>query len=255
MDMLVSLSQAAPEVPAASTAALTAGTAGHYSCGMIRTTTRAALFALVLIGAGAGGATGSAFAEPAPQAPEPVLATEAQAPVQTGGRAADLVLDALSMLGVRYHYGGAHRATGFDCSGFVRDVYQRTLGLVLPHNAAQQSREGEKVAEDQLRPGDLVFFHTLRRAFSHVGIYIGNGQFIHAPRPGQRVQIESMASPYWARRFVGARRLIQHAADALVPSAQAEPVPTETTLVAPLPPHPVVALPTAPGPILPQVAP
>ena len=242
---------------------------------MSRTTTRAALFALALLGAGAGGAPGAAYAEPAPQslqatqtlqtvqaqaaqaqaeAPQ-VLATAAQAPVQTGGAAADLVLDALSLLGVRYHYGGDHRSTGFDCSGFVRAVYQRTLGLVLPHNAAQQSREGEKVAENKLRPGDLVFFHTLRRAFSHVGIYIGNGQFIHAPRPGQRVQIESMASPYWARRFVGARRLIQHAADALVPSAQAEPVPTETTLAAPLPPHPVVALPTAPGPILPQVAP
>ncbi|OIQ87879.1 murein DD-endopeptidase MepH precursor [mine drainage metagenome] len=253
MNMPVSLSQAGLGVPARPPPALTARTARHYSCRMIRTTTRAALFALVLIGAGAGGVTGVACAEPAPQ--QAVLATEAQAPVQTGGRGADLVLDALSMLGVRYHYGGEHRSTGFDCSGLVRDVYQRTLGLMLPHSAAQQSREGEKIAESQLRPGDLVFFHTLRRAFSHVGIYIGNGQFIHAPRRGQPVQIESMASPYWAHRFVGARRLIQQAADIIVPSAQAEPVPTETPLVAPLPPHPVVAPPTAPGPILPQVAP
>ena len=227
---------------------------------MIRTTTRAALFALTLMGAGAGGATGVALADPAPQltttaAPAAVLATEAQAPVQTGGRAADLVLDALSMIGVRYRYGGEHRATGVDCSGFVRDVYQRTLGLVLPHNAAQQSREGEKVAEDQLRPGDLVFFHTLRRAFSHVGIYIGNGQFIHAPRPGQRVQIESMATPYWAHRFVGARRLIQHAADALVPSALAEAVPADAAPATPLPPQSAAPSPTAAGPILPQVAP
>ena len=230
---------------------------------MSRTTTRAALFALALLSAGACGAPGAACAEPAPQAlqaaqaqpPAPqVLATAAQAPVQTGGAAADLVLDALSLLGVRYHYGGDHRATGFDCSGFVRSVYQRTLGLVLPHNAAQQSREGEKVAENKLRPGDLVFFHTLRRAFSHVGIYIGNGQFIHAPRPGQRVQIESMASPYWARRFVGARRLIQQAADVIVPSAQAEPIPTGAALSTPLPPpQPEAAPVTAPGPILPQV--
>ena len=136
-------------------------------------------------------------------------------------RASQLVINALSFLGVRYRYGGDHASSGVDCSGLVRRVYQETLGLVLPHNAAQQSREGEKVAENELRPGDLVFFNTLRRAFSHVGIYIGNGQFVHAPRPGERVQIANLDSPYWARRFDGARRLIRHAADPLLPSAQA----------------------------------
>lgn len=139
---------------------------------------------------------------------------------QVSTRASDLVINALSFLGVRYKYGGDHASTGFDCSGFVRHVYQQTLGLVLPHSAAQQSRQGEKIAEDQLRPGDLVFFNTLRRAFSHVGIYIGNGEFIHAPRPGQRVQIGNLDDPYWARHFDGARRLITHAADPL-PQAQA----------------------------------
>ena len=141
---------------------------------------------------------------------------------QVSGRASDLVINALSFLGVHYKYGGDHASTGFDCSGFVRHVYRQTLGLVLPHNAAQQSREGERIAESQLRPGDLVFFNTLRRAFSHVGIYIGNGEFIHAPRPGQEVQIGSLDSPYWARRFDGARRLISRATDA-VPEAQATP--------------------------------
>jgi cell wall-associated NlpC family hydrolase len=139
---------------------------------------------------------------------------------QVSTRASDLVINALSFLGVRYKYGGDHVSTGFDCSGLVRHVYQQTLGLVLPHNAAQQAREGEKIAESQLRPGDLVFFNTLRRAFSHVGIYIGNGQFIHAPRPGQDVQVGSLNNPYWAHRFDGARRFITRAADA-VPEAQA----------------------------------
>ena len=139
---------------------------------------------------------------------------------QVSTRTSDLVVNALSFLGVRYKYGGDHASTGFDCSGFVRHVYQETLGLVLPHSAAQQSREGEKIPESQLRPGDLVFFNTLRRAFSHVGIYIGNGEFVHSPRPGQSVQIGKLDDPYWARHFDGARRLITHAADPL-PQAQA----------------------------------
>ncbi len=140
---------------------------------------------------------------------------------QVSSRASALVVNALSFLGEPYRYGGDRASKGFDCSGLVRRVYKETLGLVLPHNAAQQSREGEKVAENELRPGDLVFFNTLRRAFSHVGIYIGNGQFVHAPRPGEKVQIANLDSPYWARRFDGARRLITRAADPLLPSAQA----------------------------------
>lgn len=127
---------------------------------------------------------------------------------QVSTRASDLVVNALSFLGVKYHYGGDSARSGFDCSGFVRYVYQETLGTVLPHNAAQQAREGEKIPESQLKPGDLVFFNTLRRAFSHVGIYIGDGQFIHSPRPGQTVRIENLDSPYWAKRFDGARRIM-----------------------------------------------
>lgn len=127
---------------------------------------------------------------------------------QVSTRASDLVVNALSFLGVKYRYGGDSARSGFDCSGFVRYVYQETLGTVLPHNAAQQAREGEKIPESQLRPGDLVFFNTLRRAFSHVGIYIGNGQFIHSPRTGETIRVESLDAPYWARRFDGARRIL-----------------------------------------------
>ena len=127
---------------------------------------------------------------------------------QVSTRASDLVVNALSFLGVKYRYGGDSARSGFDCSGFVRYVYEETLGTVLPHNAAQQARQGEKITESQLKPGDLVFFNTLRRAFSHVGIYIGNGQFIHAPRSGQTIRVENLDSPYWAKRFDGARRIM-----------------------------------------------
>ncbi|MGE0072269.1 MAG: C40 family peptidase [Thiomonas sp.] len=149
---------------------------------------------------------------------------------QVSTRASDLVVNALSFLGVKYHYGGDTARSGFDCSGFVRYVYQETLGTVLPHSAAEQAREGEKIAESQLRPGDLVFFNTLRRAFSHVGIYIGNGQFIHSPRPGQSIRIENLDMPYWAKRFDGARRILTSAsapldAGGLMPSAEAANLP------------------------------
>lgn len=149
---------------------------------------------------------------------------------QVSSRASELVSNAMSFLGVKYRYGGDSAGTGFDCSGFVRYVYQETLGMVLPHNAAQQSRMGEKIPESELRPGDLVFFNTLRRAFSHVGIYIGNGEFIHSPRPGQAVSIESLDSPYWARRFDGARRILTSASapldgSSLMPSAEAANLP------------------------------
>ncbi len=212
---------------------------------MLTISTRARLSTLALIGAVALLLAGGAHAQSAPPVPG---ASAAAAATPASARAQDLVLNALSLLGARYRYGGDHRSTGFDCSGFVRRVYQETLGLALPHNAAQQSREGEKVAETALRPGDLVFFNTLRRAFSHVGIYIGNGEFIHAPRPGQRVQIESLSSPYWARRFDGARRLIERAAD-LLPSAQAEPVPQARVTASVLPP-----IWPQPGPVLPPLS-
>lgn len=130
---------------------------------------------------------------------------------QVSSRATDLVTNAMSFLGVKYRWGGGSTATGFDCSGFVRYVYQETVGTVLPHNAAQQSHFGEKVQEDNLKPGDLVFFNTLRRAISHVGIYVGNGEFIHAPRSGETIRIENLDSPYWAKRFAGARRLLNGA--------------------------------------------
>ena len=120
----------------------------------------------------------------------------------------ELVFSAMNFLGVRYRRGGDSPEQGFDCSGFTRHIFERTVGLVLPHRAEQQAQLSglAPVARDQLVPGDLVFFNTMRRAFSHVGIYIGEGKFIHAPRTGGEVRVEDMNQSYWAKRFDGARR-------------------------------------------------
>jgi cell wall-associated NlpC family hydrolase len=124
-------------------------------------------------------------------------------------RASDLVISAFDFLGVPYRRGGNSEETGFDCSGFTRHVFERTLGLVLPRRADEQAKADglQTVNRDELKPGDLVFFNTLRRTFSHVGIYVGDGKFIHAPRTGQNVRVEDMREAYWTRRFTGARRV------------------------------------------------
>lgn len=120
-----------------------------------------------------------------------------------------LVLHAMEFLGVPYRRGGSSAATGFDCSGFVRTVYESTLGTVLPRRAAEQAQSTQVIAKEELRPGDLVFFNTMRRAFSHVGIYIGDGKFIHSPRAGGKVRVEDMRDSYWTKRFNGARRVAE----------------------------------------------
>ena len=122
--------------------------------------------------------------------------------------ASDLVISAMNFLGVPYRRGGSSPEQGFDCSGFTRHIFERSVGLVLPRRADQQARDAGllDVKKDELKPGDLVFFNTMRRAFSHVGIYVGDGKFIHSPRSGGQVRVEDMREAYWAKRFNGARR-------------------------------------------------
>lgn len=120
--------------------------------------------------------------------------------------AASLVMHAMGFIGTPYRLGGNRVETGFDCSGFVRAVFEQTLGLSLPRRADQQAAALPTITRDELRPGDLVFFNTLRRAYSHVGIYVGDGRFVHSPRPGAEVRVENMHISYWSRRFDGARR-------------------------------------------------
>jgi cell wall-associated NlpC family hydrolase len=122
-------------------------------------------------------------------------------------KAGDVVVGALNMIGVRYRWGGNTPDSGLDCSGFVRYVFQDTLGMTLPRRAEEMSRVGEKVRVSDLKPGDLVFFNTMRRSFSHVGIYIGDNKFVHSPSTGSTIRVDDMDSGYWEQRFQGARRI------------------------------------------------
>ena len=124
-----------------------------------------------------------------------------------GNAASELVLNAMGFLGVPYKFGGNSADTGFDCSGFVRAVFEESVGKVLPRRADEQAAATQPIERTELKPGDLVFFNTMRRAFSHVGIYVGDGKFIHSPRAGSTVRVEDMRKSYWETRFNGARRV------------------------------------------------
>lgn len=136
------------------------------------------------------------FAPPAAQAADSVL-----------GQAQEFALRALSFIGVRYQWGGTSPDTGFDCSGLIRYVYAQLTGQSLPFNAQDLSRVGASIEHTELQPGDLVFFNTLRKPFSHVGIYLGESRFVHAPSRGGAVEIVDMTQRYWKSRYNGARRL------------------------------------------------
>jgi cell wall-associated NlpC family hydrolase len=116
------------------------------------------------------------------------------------------IAPALRALGTRYRYGGTSPETGFDCSGLISHAFEQA-GLSLPRTAHAQSRVGKPVKRANLAPGDLVFYNTRNEPYSHVGLYVGNGRFVHAPKPGARVRIERLDTPYWRARFNGARRL------------------------------------------------
>jgi len=127
---------------------------------------------------------------------------------QDARRASAMVITALHFVGVPYRRAGESAERGFDCSGFARHVFEAGLGLTLPRRADEQARMRalSKVKRAAIEPGDLLFFNTRKRTYSHVGIYVGEGRFIHAPRPGTAVRIDDMQSAYWARRYTGARR-------------------------------------------------
>jgi cell wall-associated NlpC family hydrolase len=127
-----------------------------------------------------------------------------------GGAATDNTLlagEALNYLGIRYRYGGSSPSTGFDCSGLVGYVAEQSLGLKLPRNAAEIYQLGTPVRRADLQVGDLVFFNTMGRRYSHVGIYLGDDRFVHSPSAGGVVRVERMDMAYWNKRYNGARRL------------------------------------------------
>ncbi len=142
------------------------------------------------------------------QKAENTFSQASQAASSLVDKAGELVVHAMGFIGVPYKLGGNSAENGgLDCSGFVRAVYQQTIGLALPRKAEQQAAATTTIDRTELQPGDLVFFNTLRRTFSHVGIYIGDGRFVHSPRPGGEVRVESMNMSYWKARFNGARRV------------------------------------------------
>ena len=116
-----------------------------------------------------------------------------------------LVDRSLNFLGVPYRFGGTSPITGFDCSGFVGKVFADALGFGMPRTAAEMAQMGEQVKINELKPGDLVFFNTRNKPFSHVGVYIGGQRFVHAPSSNGRVRIDSLSARYYAQRFEAAR--------------------------------------------------
>ena len=143
---------------------------------------------------------------PAPVPVEPAPAAPVPTPRGTLRSDQALISTALSLRGTPYRNGGSDPA-GFDCSGFTQWVFARS-GIALPREVEQQFKVGEKIRQDDLKPGDLVFFHTESRGASHVGIFVADDQFVHAPSSRGVVRVEYINSTYWGRRFVGARRVV-----------------------------------------------
>lgn len=137
----------------------------------------------------------------------PAAPVASPAPPPAQAERSEALLQALLALGVDYRYGGKSPATGFDCSGLVAYVYREAWGVRLPPSAAAQSQAGTPVSLAELQAGDLVFYNTQKQPYSHVGIYLGDGRFVHAPKTGAQVRIESLQSAYWAQRYDGARRI------------------------------------------------
>jgi hypothetical protein len=121
---------------------------------------------------------------------------------------AEVIVRALTLMGIGYRWGGNIPETGMDCSGFVRHVFHEAAGLILPRRSEEMSRATTSVGKEYLLPGDLVFFNTQRRGYSHVGIYLGDERFVHAPAKGKPVRIDSMRERYWVGRYDGARRVM-----------------------------------------------
>jgi cell wall-associated NlpC family hydrolase len=119
----------------------------------------------------------------------------------------ELVMYAVSLADTPYHYGGNSASSGFDCSGFVGHVYRHSLDISMPRTSREISRIGKPISQSELSPGDLVFYNTQNASFSHVGIYIGDGKFVHSPRTGESVRTEQMQLRYWQTRYDGARRI------------------------------------------------
>ena len=120
--------------------------------------------------------------------------------------AGDLIMNAMSLIGLSYRFGGNSPTQGLDCSGFMQYIFKRSMGITLPRTSAEMATVGQQVDRANLKPGDMVFFGSGGRV-SHVGMYIGNDRFIHAPRTGRDIEITSKNGNYWKSRYITARRV------------------------------------------------
>jgi cell wall-associated NlpC family hydrolase len=140
------------------------------------------------------------------QVPGKVTETPAEAPKE--GRIRGMLKRALGLLGTPYRWGGTNPESGFDCSGLVGYVFRNSLGIELPRISRDMANVGELIRDrEELAEGDLVFFSRRGKYVDHVGIYIGNGQFVHSPRTGKTVEVASLATGYWSQKFLKARRV------------------------------------------------
>ena len=140
----------------------------------------------------------------APRTQKPMQSTQAS----PSALANEVVLYALGLLNIGYRFGGNNPESGLDCSGMVAYIYQQAAGISLPHNAAQIAAKTKAIPQDALQAGDLVFFNTLKRPYSHVGLYIGDRRFVHAPSQNKVIQIAYLNTPYFAQRYHAARRVL-----------------------------------------------
>lgn len=152
----------------------------------------------------------------APPAPSPKVEFSEPASSQSSSKrtaalsrreADELIGNAMGLLGVSYRFGGTSVNSGFDCSGFMQHIFRKTMQINLPRTSAEQAKMGVAVSRSELQPGDMVFFSTSRGRISHVGLYIGNNRFIHAPRTGKSIEITSLGNKYWNSKYVTARRV------------------------------------------------
>ncbi len=150
---------------------------------------------------------GCGMLPPLTQSPTPVAAQRggARNAQPISDKAQDVVLYALGLVETGYRFGGKNPEAGLDCSGMVSHVFDKAAGLKLQGSAADIARRGRPVEREELKPGDLVFFNTRNRPYSHVGIYIGDGRFVHAPNSQGKVRAESLVSGWFAARFEEAR--------------------------------------------------
>lgn len=141
--------------------------------------------------------------------PRPLRSAHTSAPKPLDLRADDVLMQAMGLIGTPYRFGGTTPQRGFDCSGFTSYVFRESIGLQLPRTANDQYvQAGSPVAQHDLAAGDLVFFRQGRGRIDHVGIYVGEGRFIHSPSRGGRVRIDALSNPHWTRSYKGAKRLL-----------------------------------------------